>query len=421
MGSIRVKGTIVRSCSRKSDLIAAKILNTRCQKKGISPPNPAAGFLNDEELASCTQVRKNKKKSKRKKTTKKSKKSAGVEANTTTNLRNIFWGKQQQAWMGNVRVKGTIVRSCSRISQNTCDLHYADAEDVMAAKILNTRCREKGITPPNPEVGYCDCGVAGARYVNNQSFVEITSNIQCQSDSPKKSHEYETINVYDPYSNMKHQLMPEKTCPYKNVFWNEKLKEWVGSVQYNECFIRSSSKDDASHAARMLNSRCLTAGALIPNPEVGFLNHHELQSLRFETNVGTRFPPSINLKSECFSTKSELFTTNSLPSLTDSDFHRFTAFNPPPTPDGSGIPISPANFDLPPCSTSKDKLLTEFHALLSPRICHDRFDRDNYRTLNTTMFNYMSDLLPKEVDEMEDYLDDLPFSGNWSSGLLSTY
>lgn len=269
--------------------------------------------------------------------------------------------------MGNVRVKGTIVRSCSRIS------------DVMAAKILNTRCREKGITPPNPEVGYCDCGVVGARYV------------------------------------------PEKTCPYKNVFWNEKLKEWVGSVQYNECFIRSSSKDDASHAARMLNSRCLTAGALIPNPEVGFLNHHELQSLRFETNAGTRFPPSINLKSECFSTKSELFTTNSLPSLTDSDFHRFTAFNPPPTPDGSGIPISPANFDLPPCSTSKDKLLTEFHALLSPRICHDRFDRDNYRTLNTTMFNYMSDLLPKEVDEMEDYLDDLPFSGNWSSGLLSTY
>ena len=31
------------------------------------------------------------------------------------------------------------------------------------------------------------------------------------------------------------------------------------------------------------------------------------------------------------------------------------------------------------------KLLTEFHALLSPRICHDRFDRDNYRTLNTTV------------------------------------
>lgn len=392
MGSIRVKGTIVRSCSRKSDLIAAKILNTRCQKKGITPPNPAAGFLNDEELASCTQVRKNKKKSKRKKTTKKSKKPTGFEANTTTNLRNIFWGKQQQAWMGNVRVKGTIVRSCSRISPNTCDLHYADAEDVMAAKILNTRCREKGITPPNPEVGYCDCGVVGSRYV------------------------------------------PEKTCPYKNVFWNEKLKEWVGSVQHKERFIRSSSKDDASHAARMLNSRCLTAGALIPNPEVGFLNHHELQSLRFETNIGTRFPPSINLKSESFATKSELFTTftpfekekessfyKNLPSLTESDFHRFTGFNPPPTPDGSGIPISPANFDLPPCSTSKDKLLTEFHALLSPRICHDRFDRDNYRTLNTTMFNYMSDLLPKEVDDMEDFLDDLPFSGNWSSGLLSTY
>jgi len=162
------------------------------------------------------------------------------------------------------------------------------------------------------------------------------------------------------------------------------------------------------------------------------LNHHELQSLRFETNIGTRFPPSINLKSECFATKSELFTTfplekekespfyKRLPSLTDSDFHRFTAFNLPPTPDGSGIPISPANFDLPPCSTSKDKLLTEFHALLSPRICHDRFDRDNYRTLNTTMFNYMSDFLPRE-DNMEDFLDDLPFSGNWSSGLLSSY
>jgi len=59
-----------------------------------------------------------------------------------TPFRNIFWGTQQSAWMGSVRVKGTIVRSCSRKS------------DVLAAKILNTRCKQKGICPPNPEVGF---------------------------------------------------------------------------------------------------------------------------------------------------------------------------------------------------------------------------------------------------------------------------
>jgi hypothetical protein len=299
----------------------------------------------------------------------------------------------------------------------------------MAAKILNTRCREKDIRPPNPEVGFCDCGVVGTRYVKNQSFVEITNDLLCQ-DSPKslQAAEFETVSVYDPYSNIKHQLMPEKTCPYKNVFWNEKLKEWVGSVQHKDRYVRASSKDDANHCARMLNSRCLTAGASIPNPGIGYLNSHELHSLRMQTNRGTvRFPPGIHLQNDVSSSftsiekEKESPFYHSLPSLTDTDFHRFRSFNPPPTPDGSGIPISPANFDLPPCATSKDKLLTEFHTLLSPRICHDKYDKDNYKALNTTMFNYMSDLLPKDMDDMDDFLDDLPFSGNWSSGLLSSY
>merc|ERR1712117_326011 len=65
-----------------------------------------------------------------------------VKGKKTSQFKNIFWGKQQEAWMGSIRVKGTIVRSCSRKS------------DVMAAKILNTRCKQKGICPPNPEVGF---------------------------------------------------------------------------------------------------------------------------------------------------------------------------------------------------------------------------------------------------------------------------
>lgn len=254
--------------------------------------------------------------------------------------------------------------------------------------------------------------------MKNQSFVEVTN----ESESPKSLQE-DTVSVYDPYSNLKHQLMPEKTCAYKNVFWNETHKEWVGSVHYKERYIRASSKNDASHCARMLNSRCLTAGCYIPNPEAGFLNARELRALRAETEFSF---PTLNLKSEFTSftpasldmkeTESPFYS--SFPSLSDSDFHRFTSFTPT-TPDGSGLPpISPA-FDLPPCSTQKDKLLTEFHNLLSPRICHEKFEKDNYKALNKTMFNYMSDFLPKD-DDMDDFLDDLPFSGNWSSELLSS-
>eukprot|EP00493_Phyllostaurus_siculus_P015983 UN16228 len=45
------KGTIVRSCSRKSDVQAAKILNSRCREKGTDPPNPDVGFI-DSKLES---------------------------------------------------------------------------------------------------------------------------------------------------------------------------------------------------------------------------------------------------------------------------------------------------------------------------------------------------------------------------------
>jgi hypothetical protein len=55
--------------------------------------------------------------------------------------KNIFYGKQQECWMGNITYKGVIVRSCSK-------------DEATAARILNTRCREKGIPIPNPHVGF---------------------------------------------------------------------------------------------------------------------------------------------------------------------------------------------------------------------------------------------------------------------------
>jgi len=413
MGSIRVKGTIVRSCSRKSDVLAARILNSRCKKKGIPAPNPEVGFLNDTDLAACTQVRRKKKKNCKRKKSKRTRSPSKGEISTS--LKNIFWGKQQQAWMGNVRVKGKIVRSCSRIS------------DVMAAKILNTRCRDQGLKAPNPEVGYCDCSVVvNDRYMKSHSFTDVsntdTSTTATNSSLKNSEHttttDLETVNVYDPYTNIKQQFVPEKSCCYKNVFWNDTQQEWIGCVQYKERFIRSSCKDDALTAAKMLNYRCVGVGAPLPNPEVGFPSQSELNNIKYGVS-GTRFPPSLHDFPSLPSTTSHhnvfdkevdtLFSNpNSmgLQSLTEADMCKFFGIS-------DDIPISPA-FDLPPCS--KDKLLSEFSDLLSPRICHD-----NYKQLNSSMFNYMSDLLAKDTDDLEDsFLDDLPFSGNWSSGLLST-
>jgi len=221
--------------------------------------------------------------------------------------------------------------------------------------------------------------------------------------------------VYDPYTNIKQQFVPEKSCCYKNVFWNDNQQEWIGCVQFNERFIRSNSKEDALTAAKMLNNRCVAQGSPLSNPEVGFLSHSELSNIKYGFSGAslTRFPPSLhefpNIPSAFDKEKDFLFSSAGmcLPSLTDTDIGKFFGMS-----DESGIPISPA-FDLPPCS--KDKLLSEFSDLLSPRICHD-----NYKQLNSSMFNYMSDMLAKDTDDMEDsFLDDLPFSGNWSSGLLS--
>lgn len=199
MGSVRVKGTIVRSCSRKSDTLAAKILNTRCRQKGITPPNPSVGFLSSEELQAHTQVR-----------TRRKSKSNGQTRSSP--FKNIFWGTQQQAWMGNIRVRGTIVRSCSRKS------------DVQAAKILNSRCVLKGITPPNPDIGFLDDHDA-SKYLEKQRkkrkprvrssgqyIAEDYSDLKFALKKEQKAKTKKEVGIYRPIVT-KRERVPERFDP----------------------------------------------------------------------------------------------------------------------------------------------------------------------------------------------------------------
>lgn len=281
MGSVRFKGVIVRSCSRRSDLLAARILNTRCRQKGLTPPNPEVGFLTETELRTHTQVAK---RGRKKKTdsvgpmSKVKKNQMASRPNKKSRFKNIFWGTQQQAWMGNIRVKGTIVRSCSR------------ASDVQAAKILNSRCREKGITPPNPEVGFLDNtnvkqekakNVRGTRYEPPSLPVSgqlVVSERDCNLEN------------YDPLGSTLSQKRNEdcflrklqlaqkelERSLYHNVFYSHFDSCWVGRVQHLE--VKASTPE---LAAKLLNTKCrketLESGLWfpIPNPDVGYLTDVE--------------------------------------------------------------------------------------------------------------------------------------------------
>merc|ERR1711981_765273 len=97
------------------------------------------------------------------------------------------------------------------------------------------------------------------------------------------------VNIYDPFTNAKQQLVPERSCPYKNVFWADQQQIWMGCVQFQDQFIRCSSRHSAQQAAKILNSHCLSAGAIPPNPAVGFLSQEELRILAFGKK-DDRFP-----------------------------------------------------------------------------------------------------------------------------------
>lgn len=277
MGSLRCKGLTIRSCSRKSDLMAAKILNTRCRESGVDPPNPEAGFLTNAEQVTQPNVGPTKRtRSTRKKVMTKSdrnivgkrkKPQRRGQSKKTSPLRNIFWGTQQQAWMGNIRVRGTIVRSCSRKS------------DIQAAKILNSRCREKGIDPPNPDVGFVDQNTE-SKYLSGSS-----SRVKQEPNAPKKpkkptSGQFITDATWQDYENQdpkqKIKVKTDQSAAalrkFNNVEWSSFEQAWIGCVRVNsEQHLTSKSDISAVLAAKMLNSKCHEIGFPLPNPEVGLM------------------------------------------------------------------------------------------------------------------------------------------------------
>jgi len=295
MGSVRFKGVIVRSCSRRSDLLAARILNTRCRQKGLTPPNPEVGFLTETELRTHTQVAK---RGRKKKTdsvgpmSKVKKNQMTSRPNKKSRFKNIFWGTQQQAWMGNIRVKGTIVRSCSR------------ASDVQAAKILNSRCREKGITPPNPEVGFLD---------NTNVKQEKTKNVRGRYEPPSLpvsgqlvvSERDCNLENYDPLGSstltrkrnedcflaqLKLAQKELERCLYNNVFYSHFDSCWVGRVQHLE--VKASTPE---LAAKLLNTKCRKERFPIPNPSAGYLTDVEYAVLTSTLSTAVLSPRQGNV------------------------------------------------------------------------------------------------------------------------------
>lgn len=326
MGSVRFKGVIVRSCSRRSDLLAARILNTRCRQKGLTPPNPEVGFLTDTELRTHTQVAKRgrKKKSDSILMSKVKKNQMASRPQKKSLFKNIFWGTQQQAWMGNIRVKGTIVRSCSR------------ASDVQAAKILNSRCREKGITPPNPEVGFLDNSnvkeekasknVRGNRYepalpVSGQLVSERDCNLENYdplgaSMSQKRNEDCFLAQLKLVQKQLERSL-------YNNVFYSTFDGCWVGRVQHLE--VKASTPE---LAAKLLNTKCrretLESGLWfpIPNPSAGFLTDVEYAVLT--TSLANVLSPR---KGNVFvKTEPDLLAHDLPPTLRD-DFSKASSFD----------------------------------------------------------------------------------------------
>lgn len=393
MGSVRVKGKIVRSCSRKSDIIAAKILNTRCKQKGITPPNPEVGFLSTAELAlrthSQTRPRVKKKKDAGallgkqnrnlpKKPRKKPKRSSGPSRSSP--FKNIFWGTQQKAWMGNIRVKGTIVRSCSRKS------------DVQAAKILNSRCREKGIDPPNPEVGFIDSAMeskylSGSKKqtrktersndppVSGQYISDRNRNKGMQSfeplDSVKIENDFDFKLVKTDSTCSKYKVKVEPPEAYNNVFWSNYELAWIGSYETSSGRVLTvKSQESALMAAKMLNQACRDACISNPNPHAGFLTNDESSS------------------HEDFRIKAEPFIDDSF----NDDFQDL---------------FKPLSNDF---STSRTHLSLETVELPPPVL-----DEEDFKSMNNLMFKYISDLLPEHSRKYHEnrtssLFDDIPLN-----------
>lgn len=169
-------------------------------------------------------------------------------------LKNIFWGTQQQAWMGNIRVKGTIVRSCSRKS------------DVQAAKILNSRCREKGITPPNPAVGFVDS-------TSESKYLSKTKKEPKEPENRKPtSGQLWSAGQFMDIENVK----PNRPDGFNNVAWSPMDQAYVGTVRVNsEMNLTALSSVSAEMCAKMLNSKCHEIGFPLPNPDVGLFIKRE--------------------------------------------------------------------------------------------------------------------------------------------------
>jgi len=389
MGSVRVKGTIVRSCSRRSDVLAAKILNTRCKSKGIAPPNPEVGFLTSDELA-CRSNSQGRSRGKKKtgdrgaalgkqnrNLPKKQRKKA--KRGPSSPFKNIFWGTQQKAWMGNIRVKGTIVRSCSRKS------------DVQAAKILNSRCREKGIDPPNPDVGYIDSKLeskylsgsknrkteranhppVSGQYINDRNFLGKNKQMFYPLDTVKTEKDLDfTLEETDrTCSTFKVKVEPED--PYRNVFWSSYEQAWIGSYETASGRVLTvKSQENALMAARMLNSACRDACILNPNPHAGYLTNDEPSSPDFRIKAE---PPAID------------------DSFNDDFQDLFKPFNDIST---CRSPLSLETVELPP----------------------PVLDDVDFKAMNNLMFKYISDLLPEHTrikhhqDRTSSLFDDLPLN-----------
>lgn len=327
MGSVRFKGVIVRSCSRRSDLLAARILNTRCRQKGLTPPNPEVGFLTETELRTHTQVAK---RGRKKKTdsvgpmSKVKKNQMTSRPNKKSRFKNIFWGTQQQAWMGNIRVKGIIVRSCSR------------ASDVQAAKILNSRCREKGITPPNPEVGFLDnTNVKQEKTKNVRSRYEhpslpvsgqlVVSSLDCNlenydplgltgmSQKPPKRNE----DVF--LAQLKMSQKELERSLYHNVFYSHFDSCWVGRVQHLE--VKASTPE---LAAKLLNTKCRKERFPIPNPSAGYLTDVEYAVLTSSLSTAVLSPRQGNV---FVKTEPDLLAHDLPPVLDDDNFSKTSTFD----------------------------------------------------------------------------------------------
>lgn len=386
MGSVRQKGTIVRSCSRKSDVLAARILNTRCKEKGIIPPNPEAGFLSSAELSlkthSQTFPRGKKKtdfdalgKQKQnlpKKPRKKPRRSSGPSRSSP--FKNIFWGTQQKAWMGNIRVKGTIVRSCSRKS------------DVQAAKILNSRCRAKGIDPPNPDIGFIDSKLE-SKYLGKNCKTE-------RSNDPVSGQYINDLSMqfFVPLDSVKIEKdfdfkleKIDSTCSYDNVFWSNYEQAWIGSYQTSSGRVLTvKTQENALTAAKMLNSRCRDACISNPNPHAGFVTNDEPPSSDFY--IKDDFLKNDEPFSD-FHIKAETTISDSF----NDDFQDF--FKP-----------------LNDFSTSRTHLSLETVELPPPVL-----DEEDFKSMNNLMFKYISDLLPEHTRKYHEQrtsslFDDLPLN-----------